>query len=876
MTTQHLLSRIRPILAAIVLYICALLTNIYTLPLGFGLHYLFDSLFLYIALLLFGTKRAALLTIAVYMTTIFVFGNNFLYFLAILMILFTGLYRKMKVPYLLLSNLLFWLIPGWIIIAVPFYMDSGELGLSWLVFLFKYVLNTSFNSLIAEIIVFYLPLHRLAGIKGRERGQLSLNRLAFHTSMLMVVCPFMIFIFIYSIHNRNYVTQNYEMKLTTIHQNLRHDYIQWQSMEPLPNELSIPTPMKPGMQRMSELHGVRIYILDASGHIVYTTDKTEPVGQQWSKLQAGRWGKEGPSFYMWQPAKGSKLVMTNEWNESSFVYRGPLGPRELHLVIEQPTESGMIDQRKIQALTYAIVIAFIVLSAVANLLLSRYLLFMLYKLATMTKGLPERLRREKNIPWPTSPFVEMRWLVANFQTMSGELLAMFHETQVMNERLQKQTEQLHRLAHYDMLTNLPNRLHFNVDMQQLLSELRGAAASRGIAVLLLDLDRFKQVNDSMGHHAGDQLLLEVGQRLTNALPDQGIYRLGGDEFVIIVRFDEMGEVESAAGNVLEALSKPIYLHSHEIFVKTSIGIAICNDPAMTIDMVLRQADAAMYHAKEKGGHQPAVYTAMLDRKSLDRLQLEHALHHAIAHNEFMLLFQPKVSSATGAITGAEALIRWNHTERGIVPPDRFIPVAEETGQIVPIGEWVLEQAFLAMDQLHKLGYPELTIAVNLSPRQLEEPDLIEKLKAMLEKTGFPPEKLELEITEAFLIRDEDQAMQRLTTIKDMGISIAIDDFGTGYSSFGQLHRVLPDRIKIDKSFVSPMSTDAGKAAIVQSMIQMAHSLSLGVVAEGIETEEEMKLLQQMGCEEMQGYLFSRPVPLDDFAKQLTVRNGKRD
>ena len=447
-------------------------------------------------------------------------------------------------------------------------------------------------------------------------------------------------------------------------------------------------------------------------------------------------------------------------------------------------------------------------------------------------------------------------------------------------------EQIHNLAYFDLVTGLPNRAHL-YDMISL-SLKRGAKQSSKFALLFLDLDHFKQVNDTLGHNAGDLLLRQVSSRLKEAVrktdgvsrseentsktPTEAIARLGGDEFVVLI--DQVDRVEDAAyiaRRICKSLAKSFNLDGNEVRITTTIGISLFPEDGEDADKLLKHADVAMYHAKEQGRNGYQFYSQSIHQLALERFALERDLRKALETDGLYLEYQPKIALKNNELTGLEALVRWNHPERGSVSPADFIPLAEETGLIVPIGEWVLETACEQMVKWMEAGIPPFIMAVNCSSIQLVRTDMASVIKTVLENTGLNPAYLEIELTESLLLENVEEGINILQALKDLGLHVSIDDFGTGFSSLSYLKRLPVDKLKIDQSFIKDLTTDPGDAAIVTSMITLAHNLELTVIAEGVENTEQLGFLRAERCDEIQGYLVSRPMPGDTFSDWLLER-----
>ena len=431
-------------------------------------------------------------------------------------------------------------------------------------------------------------------------------------------------------------------------------------------------------------------------------------------------------------------------------------------------------------------------------------------------------------------------------------------------------EQIEWQAYHDALTRLPNRLLFRDRITIALAHAR--RSERLSAVMFLDLDQFKLVNDTLGHTVGDGLLQAVADRLVNCVrAEDTVARMGGDEFTILL--SDIGDRRAAstvAQKVLDSIGQPLEVDRHELFVTTSIGISMFPADGDDAETLLKNADRAMYRAKEAGRNNFQFVNAAAIDSAAERLTLERSLHHAFEREEFVVHYQPMIELASGRVVGAEALIRWNHPDFGIMPPDDFIPIAEETRLIIPIGEWVLRTACRQMKAWHDSGHPGLRIAVNLSPRQFQQRDLTTMIERVLGETGFPPDHLDLEITESTAMQNAELSLSIMKRLKEMGIRISIDDFGTGYSSLNYLKRFPIDTVKIDQDFVRDLGAESSDGAIISAVISMARALRLRVVAEGVETEEQLAFLQKEQCAEIQGFLYSRPVPAAEFERTLKL------
>jgi len=422
-------------------------------------------------------------------------------------------------------------------------------------------------------------------------------------------------------------------------------------------------------------------------------------------------------------------------------------------------------------------------------------------------------------------------------------------------------------ANFDFLTGLPNRNLFLDRFSRAIQQSKRDGSS--IALMFIDLDQFKYVNDTLGHVAGDQLLQEASRRLTEIMRSSDtVARLGGDEFTVLIpNVKELTLVEDIANRILQELSQRYIIDGNDAFISASVGVTVFPDDGDDVDSLMRNADSAMYRAKDNGRNTLQYFTLEMNEQAKRRRFLETALRKAITKKQLMLHYQPILDTVSGVLRGAEALIRWNLPEHGNVYPDEFIPLAEDTGLIVPIGEWILETACEAATRWRPSDAPAPHIAINLSSRQFQRENIAELVQHTIKKTGITPSRITLEITESILLTDDTETLDTLHQLRDMGVEIAIDDFGTGYSSLSYLKRVPVSILKIDRSFVNGLPNDAEDVALVEAILAMAHSLNLKVVAEGVETKEQHEFLRSRHCDMVQGYYFSRPVPENEFRSQ---------
>lgn len=458
------------------------------------------------------------------------------------------------------------------------------------------------------------------------------------------------------------------------------------------------------------------------------------------------------------------------------------------------------------------------------------------------------------------------WLsLSSVRNASGEITHYINTFSDITEQ-KLSADYIYQLAHYDLLTGLPNRVLFSERCKHAIERAR--RNKQITALLYLDLDRFKQINDSLGHPVGDELLEKVAERLKAQVREEDtVARLGGDEFVIVVeQLADERDAERVACKILEALRAPFQLKNHELVISASIGISLSPMDGDDVATLIKHADLAMYRAKEKGRDNFQFFSLELSEDSLRYHLLESDLRRAQAGGELLLFYQPQYDLATGALVGAEALIRWQHKQKGMLMPNMFIPVAEESGLILAIGEWVLMTACQQLKQWHAAGIGLERISVNLSGLQLQRGNIVELIQRVLNDTGLPPACLELEILETYIMRQVEQDVHVLENLRDLGVHLAIDDFGTGQSSLGYLKRLPVEKLKIDRSFVMDIPADADDVAITKAIVALGKTMQMIVIAEGVENEQQAMFLKGLGCDQVQGFYYSPPIPPDEFEK----------
>ncbi|WP_141333813.1 EAL domain-containing protein [Paenibacillus sp. tmac-D7] len=458
------------------------------------------------------------------------------------------------------------------------------------------------------------------------------------------------------------------------------------------------------------------------------------------------------------------------------------------------------------------------------------------------------------------------------ETNDYQLLRSYATIRSVNERKRAEEKILH-MAYHDALTNLPNRLMFDEKLKACFAEAERTGSM--MAVIFFDLDRFKVINDTLGHHVGDQLLQSLAHKLQVYVKDKDVVaRFGGDEFIIlltnVVHIDEAAQF---AKGIPDLLKEPFVIEDQELFVTASIGISLYPHDGTEVETLLKNADIAMYRSKEKGGNSYNYYHPDMNKRSLHRLNMEINLRKALERGEFRVFYQPIVNLKNGTVFGMESLVRWIHPEWGMISPGEFIPLAEETGLIVPIGNWVLKQACMQNKEWQRQGYAPLVVSVNISAIQFHQLNFVQIVMDALDESGLSPDLLCLEITENIAMNNVPYILDTMQKLKLLGVRISIDDFGTGYSSLSYLKRFRVHTLKIDQSFIRDVTSDEDNAAIVTALIAMSHRLKIKSLAEGVETQDQLEFLISQGCDEIQGYVFSKPMPASEF--EYMIKENKQ-
>jgi len=872
----------------ILLVILAFATEYGSIPWFYGYHLEPGSFFLLLILLLYGPSWAIPASVAVYGSLAVLDAATWLQILPLIaFIASAGLLLKRFPDRLLPIAAVYWMLVGLPASYLGYIQETGYRdGLGYL-FALNEAMNAILATLAADVLLSYSPLRRWLAPERGPSG-FAFNRIVLHLTLVATAVPFFVFILFNAYQDNQAAIEQAAKHLDSQVGIVNRDLAGWSENDYRDLRLN-------GILQTGELKGdlaldsdgkgsVSLAFLDSNGRIVAGIGLYSSwIGQEYDWRAGGIVEARYHSDSLWMPSV--QVPFSSEQLRYSYLVRETTvgaGKQAVFLLpfsayLELPVRSSI---SHIQLL-----LAFIMITMLLTMLLNRFFLTSFTRLAKATTGIPDKISQGGALEWPRSGILEVRLLSDNFRSVADHLARMFRQMLNANAQLNQQKEQLAiserrlaQLAYYDHLTGLPNRLSMK---ERLMKELDAAAAEGWnvyLTVVFIDLDRFKHVNDTLGHIVGDDLLCQVTERLSRALPnDAFIARIGGDEFVLLLRHVDPDAASRTSERVLEQFRDPFSLHGHTLYVTPSMGLATAPYHGRDINTLMSNADSAMYATKENGGKGYAIYSEALNTRISQAMWLENNLHEALINEEFELHYQPKVHSSSGNLSGMEALVRWNHPVQGLISPNDFIPVAEQTGLIIPLGDWILRTACEQNVKWQRAGMPPLRVAVNLSARQFHNPRLLETVKGILADTGMPGRFLELEITEGYLLTNEAYVVEVLQRLRELGIVISIDDFGTGYSSLSQLRKFPVQAVKIDKSFILGMDRDFSNDSIVKAVIQLAHSMNLNVVAEGVETPEVESLLRQYGCDELQGYLFWKPLSaasMEDLLRKMTSRQSE--
>ncbi len=860
----------------------ALLTNLFPLDIPLIFLYLPASLFIFITYRLFGVAWGAVCALLAATMVPFSVGHAYAIVWYLLEYSFVAWsdYGKQR-QNLILSDALYWIFLGSPLVLLSFLFLGVNLEVGLLISA-KNCVNGIANATLASLLLQNLPLRRwLLGESEDPRTPVSDQ--IYSLLLGFLILPALVMLIAHLLGSVASLESRIAQQLTEKANSLNAEFmllagVQKQGADA--NRSSLVEQMQQHWQRQAKGKGLWTLTLLNYDKVLLSTSAHHDPGDKYDHVtNAELIPVTAEVTHRIPHAANSNVPIAARWRNSSYLHFRNLDiVPGWRLVVEQPVKPFLSDLRWTAIRTFGLLVILLYPALYLARLVSQRIASPLTKLSLLTKGLPERLRQGVNEQlWPSSRIDEIEDLIDNCRLMSQSLQLTFSDLQqaqqsledrvlkrteelaIANQNLRENESHLDHLAHHDPLTDLPNRLLFKDRLEHAIANAK--RNSTKVALLFLDLDRFKTINDSLGHNCGDRLLCEIAGRLQACCRGSDtVARLGGDEFILLLEsVSSRAQITAVAEKVLKQVALPVAVEGHKLSTTTSIGISLWPNDAEEAEALMKAADAAMYRAKEMGRGSYQFYTADMDARAHELLLLESSLRQALEQEQILLHYQPQIELASGRLIGFEALIRWDHPEHGLLLPNAFIPLAEETGLIEPIGEWVIETACRQNKIWQDCGYPPVRMAVNISARQFRHSDLLEWIQTALQQTGLAANWLELELTESMVMGNTESAILIMQALKNLGVHLAIDDFGSGYSSLAYLKRFPISKLKIAQAFISDLLDDNNDAAIAASVIALAQSMNLEVIAEGIENSAQLELLAQKGCQQGQGYYFSKPL-----------------
>ncbi|MFE8700634.1 putative bifunctional diguanylate cyclase/phosphodiesterase [Cytobacillus sp. FJAT-54145] len=839
-----------------------LVSSSFKLDLAYGITFTFTSVFILLILRLFGIPFAIL---SVILTFLFIPHNFFSIAsggIYLLEVMFVGAFfykgRKAKMFYV---DALFWITIG---LALVFLLNQQTLTGEALYFhICKEFINALFNVLVADMLLAYFPFYKLH--KSLNKNSLSIHQFLSHITLISVLIPFFLSVSTHTWNTHKVIAED----ITRQSENLINRFErEWRRDNQASQEINT---LNEFVQR-NETEEYNIIITDLDDHVLARS--LSSVGET-NSYTPHTYHIEEVTNHLFQalPREPYNLSI-HKWAEGHYIYARTIDQLPIKMTIQFPISQFQehIYHDFLVQLSFSIFFAMGIMLLVG--IVSRIFMNNIKRLTIATTGLPKRLVKLENIEWPESYVADLKVLTQNMVKMADKLKELFEESIDMNKKLSEQTEQLkksedqlHQLAFYDVLTRLPNRLHFQSYVRNIITK----NATKHIAIIFIDLNQFKQINDTLGHDAGDSLLQLTAEKLSRLNEcHREVFRLGGDEFVIVHSVEDKKEILKTIDRIMKEFSRAIIIQEQRLYITASVGVSVYPDDGEDLDTLVKCADIAMYISKEKGGNVAQFFDESMRNQFQEGLIIENFLRKVVEKGGFELFYQPKFQ--LGKVSSVEALIRWDDPELGFVSPSTFIPVAEDIGLILRIDEWSLLHACIQNKKWQEEGLFTVPISVNLSAKHFQRDYLVPLIKRALDESGLEPQYLKLEITESVFIKDPDHVACIIHQLRDLGVRISIDDFGKGFSSLHHILYLPIDEIKIDRQFIQAIDQDEKKALLVKSIIELAHGLHLNVVAEGIEEEAERDVLEKMGCDELQGYLFSRPLKKDQMVEFLLSKD----
>lgn len=758
------------------------------------------------------------------------------------------IYKRKKIS-IILIDLVYWVF---IVIPVIFLCNNLIKDFQYYEFFDALLIfiNSLLNTFLAEIVLRYFVF----GNVFRGKLNISLKDMLIHITAAMILVPFIINIYIDIYNSYDYIYKTNEESARGIHNLIEKSMDFWTADEILNlkmgNIVEV-AKIKKDINGVVEERNITIYISDENGKLILGTGKKFNGKAIINKVSE--------RSYKITIDDGNKNKIGYNLNDNYILYKDKIENGNLDIYISTPmnTYRDRIVQEQISQIKFLILFIFFI--GLYLIVLNKTIFKSATAISENTRNLPYKIKNNEIVNWPNSGIYEVNSFISNIETMSEEMRKIF-------KKLNKSQHKLYKLAYYDNLTNLRNRLSFRNKVTEYVKE------NEEFSIILLDIDKFKSINDTLGHNAGDELLVEVSKRLKEIKDSiTKVYRIGGDEFVVLVKSGDEEIISNKSLKIIDEFKRDVKVNEILLNINCSMGVSIYPKDSSNINDIIKFADIAMYESKAKGYGKLEFFNVLMKEKIDRRVLIENNLTEAIKNNKLKLFMQPKIYKDGKSVAGFECLLRWTDDELGVVYPDEFISVAEESNLIIALDEWVIKEGLKINKNLQDKNILFVPVSINISGKHFTKDYLIDSVKKNLKKYNIDPKYLKLEVTESVLIEDTKKAIENMENIKSIGVKISMDDFGKGYSSLTQLIRLPIEELKVDREFIKEVNKDVKKKNIVKLIVNTAKELGLNIVAEGVENDDEKKYVIDSGCDEVQGYFYSKPLPEEEFIKYLKER-----
>lgn len=866
----------KSVLLGAAVFTLALLSSHFQITMIFDLRISFQSIFLLLALSLFGPGKGTLLALIAGLVQYALWGDAGIAAMVVLETAFVACCLHLRRRNMLLYDAIYWLFIGSLVTVFQYYHTFHTTETELFLLVFKDFVNGITNALLADILFCYFPLHRF--LRNPADKQVSFKQLLFHLTVSAVILPFLLFIAAVGYFQYKDMTDNAGRLAANVSSSLKNELESWNSNDLgllRLNSLIQVSRLDESVQRFSKDSAVEIAILSREGR-VFSSSISGSASGEWRWAGGGEVTRLNDRLSLWLPLQGDNPYSLNRWSNGYFVQELELPDYPVNVVVRVPVSHYLRTLEKVYAANFGTLLFFILIYIIVGYITSRWIAASLIRLARITMGLPNQLQAVSRIEWPSSHIEEFTLLIANINGLWARLVSIFQELSRANEKLEIQTrklmkseEHLQNLVHTDTLTGLKNRLYYTNSLRDLILQQYGSRQS--IAVLFLDLDCFKQINDTLGHAAGDELLRQVASRLTASLTKGTVCRLDGDEFVIIVPETGREEVEIIWSCLFAEFARPFTIMGHTLVLTCSGGISLYPEDAQEADQLTQYADMAMYHAKSTGGNTRAYFSDLAEDHIQQQWLMKHQLHQALAEKQLEVHYQPVVDASTGGIVGAEATIVWNHPEWGTLPADRFISAAEEAGLMAEIGIWFMTETCRQLGQWQQAGH-RLTLSLPLSVAQLFDGQLERTLKQELYRHAAERETIELRLGPAVLNATSVQLEPLLAALGELGVTVALHDVGSCSFSLLDMAQLPVRRLYLNAALVIDSLLNPAAACVLSAVRYLAHTLGQDLGVTGVETEQALQTVLACGFVRVQGSVFGSGLNHTGFERLLDTNS----